>query len=357
MIISNFDTYIKENTKDSLLIKTFAYFLFDDIVELMPEDIDLIKKNKVDYKSAAALGYVIAKSEAEPVEHFLTSIRRQEGRVLTKDSSIIFDNVALLGMIIGLQHCKRFVDFRSWIEKIIHLKSEYPNQKKYTLFFKQLIGESQYKLDDIGLIIFTEIAKSRQDSIPKQKIVDYLQKYGKKSFPYFDNDMLKNLITVYNLDWIIGYHILNQEDFSKQIAQEVEEQIKIIEVKHYQKMTGIKDRIDRTAFGRAIRMYTAILLVLSFLTVLGAIWIWNGDWDWFEPKTYILGIVVAFVYYLITAVVFMIKGKKISLNPSFILASLASWNKRRLYQKYAFDFDSWEELQEKYPQTQMLIPE
>ncbi len=346
MIISKFEEYIAQNIHNSILIKTFAFYLFSGYVEINSDDLEILVKGKTDYKNIAAQGYIITRNNNSELEDgFLEGLVRLQGREWDIHSSFVLDDIALLGVWVGLVHIQRIDEYKKWLFDILAIKAKKNSHKEAVHFFRQLIEQNPDNTipEKMSLYLFEKIINGKiEDDIAR----DYFTKYRKQSFPYFaETDVFLNLITIYNVDWVIKNLIPTQDDLNKRVNERVQAELTKVVDQYSSRLGKIKNKLFKAAKRKSKILFgTAVVSQGVALSFLGK-WIWNGDWDWFEPKTYLFGLFIPFLFYTTNVFCYLISGKSISLNPKKMLTDLTHWHQKRLYKKYDFNLEEWQHLQ------------
>ena len=330
IISDDIGRYINKITDTSLLLKCFSVYLFDDFKSLSTKELNQLTQNKKDYKFVASLGFV-TKYDEFYIEKFESGLDWLAGRTFTLKDNIVLDNSALLGLYIGTKYSQNeelIFRIQNWFKDIISLKEQVEGQMPYASFFRKLWNQSL--IVNTASELDTELSFFHfflNDTKPAASnlISEYFLRLRTKLFPYFDGDFFRNIINVYISNHIYNHYILSQNDFENSLNQaKIDEREAII--------TQIKDVLKIRARNFTDIFFVLIFTVLTAAFLLGAILVWYGDWNYYEPKTYIFG--VPFLSYLIMLVITWVTNKEVSFKPKAILDKVFLWKLKRLYNEF-----------------------
>jgi hypothetical protein len=328
----NIGAYIGTHTTSSILLKSFCIFLFkytDDI--LSEEEKKEIKQSQKNYKHISAQGYALNRDKSIVFE-FCRGIEWLIGRGYSENDAIVYDDISLLGIIIGInlvgdEHINKKAI--NWIHTIISLKHKSQEQIIYAKFLNNFLEKKSGEISgdqlDLELSLFNRLLQNEKLSL-NNDLSDYFLRLRIKPFPYFKDDFFRTMVNVYIENKIIEFHILNQEEFNSKIELAQKEQKEKISM-------PIKTKLDHQAKNFASFVFLLIIIViLSFYSAIAYI-IHVGDWNFYEPKTFIL-LGIPLLSYTINCMYIYIWQNELQLSPIYIYNSLFLWKQKKLYKDF-----------------------
>lgn len=326
MIEKSLNDYIEIQSNESFLRKCFVSFVMNDLSKIEIDNISssLDKRN---YKSIAGLGFLTNKSEKFNDE-FETGINWILGRELSQDDNTLVDDIAILGFLVGLKNIEIKESQRLWVQKLLSQKSKLnkPYQEVYSKFFQFFLNDKVESLGtselEIELSLFLKILLN-QKLDNSEALSNYFIQKKRGAFPYYDtDDFFRNIIANSNIEYILESFILDQENLNSKILKREEE--------IYGKLkTVLADDARKYAKVSIGFLATAILL----LYVYGGVKVWTGDWDYLEPKTFIV-FGTPILIYIFNIFYFLFNDNELSFAPKKLSKKIEEWKFKKLLHKF-----------------------
>lgn len=326
----NIGKYINQNIASSLLLRCYCSYIFEIEELLTPEDKRALSQKRRDYKHIAAQGFKAQKNSGTAIE-FTRSLKWLIGRDFAENDAIIFDNVALLGVFVGLPYLSEATlleETRNWFNTILTVKSKHSGQSSYVLFFENLLNKKTLQIDkassDIELVLFNNFLLGNVPG-PNLQLAKYFTGLRVKVFPYFEDDFFRNTISVYNENQIFKTYLLNHEDFEKKVQKEKNKAVN-------DALAPIKMSLDNRASNFADLVFIVYIAILLTTLLLIFALVNYGDWDLLEPKTFLFSLPLW--PYIIISIHTLITHKEMSLKPKSILEKIRKRKQMNLYKEF-----------------------
>lgn len=322
----DYKKYVESQTKNSFLRKCFISYLNKDF-SFIDINNEIPKQDKRNYKTVAGIGYISDVSN-EFKDDFKHGIDWIIGREYSNNDSVFYDETAILGLLVGLKNYNYTANYKEWFEDFLNKKSNLSKSEQltYSMFFKRFLNDSINEIGDtelgIELSIFLQLRKGETKSY-NSRISDYLISLKRKSFPYYnEDDFFRNLISNSNVEQITKQYILDQEKYRSEILKsknEVKKQFKLI-------LNNDAKRYAKTTLGLIF-----LLILISYWTCFRVIY-W-GDWDFWEPKTFLFW-GTPILGYLVYVAYFLIQEKELNFSPMKLFEVLKKIKYEELVKKF-----------------------
>jgi|GEM_PF-6264353 len=324
MIVKSLNDYIKVQSNQSFLRKCFVAFIMNDFSEIPNTSISLDKRN---YKSIAGFGFLTKISENFNNE-FETGINWILGREFSQSDNTLLDDIAIFGFLVGLKNIEKKETQRIWIQKLLNQKSKLnkPYQEIFSKFFQlflnnrsEWLGTSELEIE-LSLFLKIHLNEKLDNS---EAVSNYFIRTKRKSFPYYHiDDFFRNLIANSNIEHILKSFILDQGNFNSRVLKKEEDvynKLKIILAENARKCAKI--------------FIGLLAITILFIYAFGSIKVWTGDWNYLEPKTFIV-FGTPILIYIINIFYFLFTDKELSFSPNKLSKKIEELRYNKLLHKF-----------------------
>ncbi len=323
--MSSYDEYLQGYVTNSQLRRRFVSFVESGFELLPPDASDELSSDLRNYKSIAALGFLKLDSRPEMKAAFEDGTKWIIGRDIEKDEALIYDDIAIMGLFTGIKQLSISKELGE--DLLVHIKKREEGGKEFVelvSFWHYWFREQDQNYHQIGANLKLLLKRYLQkiNNPPVNFVQTYLS-IKRRTFPYTDEeDVFMNIVMFSNVEFIEKTCILNQSDFAKEIAEKRREVVKPI----------------LAVLVKKAKTYSRIVL-LSMATIAAIVYagtayfVLSGDWDYYEPRTFVLFGTPA-ITYVILILYYVVTEKELTLNPRKMALYLQKRRRERLIRKF-----------------------
>lgn len=325
VFISSLDEYIHANGSESPLRMAFATYLQNGLrpIERTVPNID--GKDHRNFKDIAELGFYDI-VDFNSMQKFTSGLHWILGREYLGSSPLLSDSISLLGLTIGILQLKLNGEYKEQFQlQLVSKMSAHKGSICTGTFLMSLLKDDANVINGEenvnGFILSSRILKN--DISVLDPVIKLIEIHRDNQFPYFHGDkFFENLVVHSNVKYIDKIFISSQSQISAHIEIEKAKVLEPIK-------TIIRQKSDKYAFNWMM----GLVALLSLAFCIGCYFILIGDWDYFEPRTFLF-FGTPILYVIIQYLWFGLTGDEFSLNPSKVYQKLNKNRQAKLKRDY-----------------------